>query len=191
MVHRRREALAASMANITVARKSGFIRRSGVMRRESLWLGITETANTITTASTAVLFAGFGATLLGLRPFTIVRTRIHYSCSSDQSAQAEVWGCAFGGAVVSDQASAIGVTAVPTPATDSNSDLWFFYATLTGRVGFASAVGFSDSFNAIDIDSKAMRKVEDGEDVAMSLETLSISNGVVAIKQGRMLLKLH
>ena len=44
---------------------------------------------------------------------------------SDQSAATELFIGNLGLAVVSDQATAVGVTAVPTPATDRGSDLWF------------------------------------------------------------------
>ena len=41
------------------------------------------------------------------------------------------------------------------------------------------------------IDSKAMRKVEDGEDLVVVVETNSVSNGAVAVSSYRQLIKLH
>ncbi len=61
------------MARIFTNRKSGFIQRSGKMRRETAWVGVTQTSTNITTAQTAVLFGGFSAGVLALRPFTIVK----------------------------------------------------------------------------------------------------------------------
>ncbi len=180
------------MANISVSRKSGFIRRQGVMRRESLWFGIAETTNTITAGNNAILFAGLGAAELALRPFTVVRTRGEFLVVSDQKAAGiENVGAGLGVAVVSDQALAIGVTAVPTPMTDRGSDLWFLFIEImsvinTGATAVETHQAFSRSF-----DSKAMRKVEEGQDLAFSIETSAISSGAIIQKAGRMLVKLH
>jgi len=175
-----------------MARKSGFVRRHGVMRRESLWIFIAPTNTVLAAASTAVLFSGFNAAALALRPFTIVRTRGILGSTSDQTAATEFYHWAFGIAVVSDQALAIGVTAVPTPMTDRASDLWFVYEEQMGELLFKDATGIQQ--NAIaqqSFDSKAMRKVEEGQDIAISVETAATSNGALVKKAGRMLLKLH
>jgi len=172
-------------------RKSGFTRRGGRMVRESLWVAILPTVSALGSASTAALFTGFSAAILALRPFTIVRTRGYIHLQSDQEAADETYFATLGAAVVSDQALAIGVTAVPTPQTDADSDLWFLYESLAGTVRFTSASGVFDAGHGRVFDSKSMRKVEDGEDVAMSVETAAISAGAVFLKGGRMLIKLH
>jgi len=41
------------------------------------------------------------------------------------------------------------------------------------------------------VDSKAMRKVEDGQDLIRVVETSSISLGVAIVYSGRALIKLH
>jgi len=180
------------MPNVHTRSKSGFITRSGVRRRETLWFGIQATANTIAGSNTAVLFAGLSATLLALRPFTVVRTRAILTCTSDQTANSENAQVGLGVCVVSDQALAIGVTAVPTPFTDVGSDLFFVYETLESRMLVSSAVGIMAPASVRkDIDSKAMRKVEEGQDIAFTLETSVVSEGVSAMKAGRMLIKLH
>ncbi len=114
------------MANIRSNRKSGFILRSGVMRRETLWLSVDAT-RTIVTAVGGTLVTSYGAGALALRPFTIVRTRLLIFVQSDQAAAVEATFGAYGQAVVSDQVSAIGITAVPTPVTDLASDLWYVH----------------------------------------------------------------
>jgi len=129
---------------------------------------------------------------LALRPFTVVRTRGVFSHASDQVAAVERQVTSLGMAVVSDQAVAIGVTAVPTPEADRESDLFFVYETLQSRFVFVTAAGFdAQSMTSLYYDSKAMRKVEDGQDIVVVLETASISNGVDAVISGRMLIKLH
>ncbi len=92
---------------------------------------------------------------------------------------------------MSDQALAIGVTAVPTPFTDQGSDLFFLYDTITGQVSVTTDVGVLELGQNKDIDSRAMRKVEEGQDVAITIENSAIANGVNLTKAGRMLLKLH
>jgi len=179
------------MANIRTVRRSGRVFRGGRMRRETLWTGITETETAMAAASTAVLFTGFGASTLALRPFTIVRVRGWWHLRSDQLAGTESYMAGIGMAVVSDQALAIGVTAVPTPFTDKASDLWFLHDIMSGQFAVSSAIGILEVGRGKELESRAMRKVEEGQDVALSIETASTSNGAVIAKAGRILIKLH
>ncbi len=160
------------------------------MVRETLWISIA-TSFTGLAAGGATLFSGFTATQLALRPFTIVRTRGMLQVMSDQFGASETYGASFGICVVSDQAAAIGVTAVPTPVTDRASDLWFVYETILGRLIFASSTGLHEFGHLRSWDSKAMRKVEEGQDVAIVVEAETTSQGVDIHKSGRMLIKLH
>ncbi len=139
-----------------------------------------------------VLFSGLGAAVLALRPFTIVRVRGYWHISSDQEIADEVQHVGLGVAVVSDEALAAGVGSVPTPFSELDSDLFFVHEILMTEFLLGSAVGFSGDFGVgAQFGSKAMRKVEDGQDVAFSIEPASTSNGVFVSKAGRMLLKLH
>ena len=176
------------MANIISNRKSGFITRSGVKRRETVWFGATVLANTLA-SGTPVFVAALNAAGLALRPFTIVRSRGWSYVVTDQEAADEVQSAAVGLAVVSDQASAIGVTALPTPVTDSASDLWFVYDWNASDFRFGDATGFGKVGNFREIDSKAMRKVEDGQDVVQVVE--NTGTGADFRIFVRMLVKLH
>ncbi len=118
------------MANIHRSRKSGFTLRSGVMRRDTLWSGINSSRTTLGVASTAALINSAGAGLLALRPFTIVRSRLNWHVASDQEVASEVYGASLAAAVVTDQASAIGITAVLTPETDQGSDSFFVFDSI-------------------------------------------------------------
>ena len=62
---------------------------------------------------------------------------------SDQTTASEGFHAGMGFSVVSDQAFAIGVTAVPTPMSDIDSDLFFVYETLIGRIEVGTNVGSS------------------------------------------------
>jgi len=178
------------MTNIHTRSRSGFIRRGGVRRRETLWLSEPIVEATLAGSPTAVAVSSLSAAGLALRPFTIVRSHIRFMVFSDQSIAAEAYGAALGYAVVSDQATAIGVTALPTPITDASSDLWFLYQLLFSRFLFKDATGVLDpSGVTMDIDSRAMRKVEEGQDFVGTVE--NTINGCQTITGGRFLLKLH
>ncbi len=180
------------MARVITNRKSGFIQRSGVMRRESLWVAISG-SSTALAPLTPVLLGGYSAAVLALRPFTVVRTRGVMSVLSDQSSATESFHSAMGMAIVSSEALAVGVTAVPTPISSQDSDLFFLYESLLGRLQNASNVGFQGAGGVWKtFDSKAMRKVEDGQDIAVSLEgDTSPFLGSILLKTGRQLIKLH
>ena len=112
----------------------------------------------------------------------------------DQTGATESYGASFGEAVVSDQAVAIGITAVPTPTTDSSSDLWYLYEFLIGRFAFGTGVAFSDVGDERILDSKAMRKVEDGQDLVSVVEGPGAglaSTGSIISGFNRTLIKLH
>ncbi len=165
--------------------------RQGRQRRETLWVGGTTVRTTIATASTAVIQTSLNAAALALRPFTIIRVRGVMRLETDQLANSEFQDAKWGMAVVSDQAVLIGVTAVPTPDTDNTSDLWFAYEAMLNDFKVSSAIGLLVVGSERIIDSKAMRKVEDGQDLVSVIETGPASNGVVVTTFNRVLIKLH
>ncbi len=165
----------------------GPIRVGRGSRRETRWLDLKPVSATMVSEGGTILFS-LTTIELALRPFTIVRTHVAYHVHSDQAAAFESQVGAVGFAVVSDQAVAVGITAVPTPITDLESDLWFVHeiymqssaSVVEGQVGFRYT-----------IDSKAMRKVEDGQDVVVLAELDNQGSGQDIILGGRMLIKLH
>ena len=174
-----------------MARKSGFVRREGRMRRETLWVPIPPVSTNITGSGTSLIYTASAAEQ-ALRPYTIVRTHLFLEFESDQLAATEDWWAAIGFAVVSDQASAIGVTAVPTPITDLGSDAWYLHQFGKGAILFGDLTGFQASTGKqVQVDSKAMRKVEDGFDNIVTIESFTGFSGVAVATAGRQLLKLH
>ena len=168
------------------------IMRGGHQVRETRWLNINPVEITRAAASSATLAFVFTAAELALRPFTIIRTRGVFGVRTDQLVATEAYSGSLGMAVVSEQATGIGVTAVPTPETDRDSDLFFVYESLAGEFLFADATSFQSAAGRWStFDSKAMRKVPDGSDVAVTIETSSISSGAIFHISGRMLIKLH
>ncbi len=157
-------------------------------KRQSDWFGIAFADTTLTTIGGTIV-ASLNATALAMRPFTIVRTHLEVMVMSDQSGAVERQAGAIGVAVVSDQASAIGVTAVPTPVTDLASDLWYLHQVL-----FATESSLTDRAtpgNFYSIDSKAMRKVNADEDVVFVEEFSSVGSGIRIFMGGRFLVKTH
>ncbi len=164
------------MANLSIRRKSGFIQRSGAMRRETLWFGGAET-NTAVAGATAILLTSLNAAALALRPFTMVRTRGMIHVRSDQAIATESMALQYGHAVISDEAAAIGVTAIPTPSTNNDSDLWYVFETVLGSY-FDNVDGSIQNFNTQSIESKAMRKVEGGQTIVSVVESSPASSVV-------------
>jgi len=159
-------------------------------RRQSLWVDIPAVTATLAAAGGTITHAA-NAALLALRPFTIVRHHMFWALSSDQAAASETYGAALGVAVVSDEAVAVGVAAVPTPVTESASDLWLLHQNMIGRLHIGG--GASGALVTGTIDSKAMRKVEEGQtciNVAESMIAL-IGAGSFLSFAGRFLIKLH
>jgi len=137
----------------------------------------------------SILSGSLNAAALALRPFTVVRTHLELMLRSDQAAALERQLVGIGMAIVSDQAVAIGVTAVPTPITDLGSDLWFVHQLM-----YCDESGLTDRSKdacQMSVDSKAMRRVEEGQDLIITVEASSISDGAILTSGGRILLKLH
>jgi len=174
------------------------ISRGGVIRsgprRATKWIASADIdAEASLAASASVLTQTLSAaSLVNTLPATIVRTRGILWVSSDQEAQDEEPFGALGFAVVSEQARATGITAVPTPITDEGSDLWFVHQYWQADMSFISASGYTtNGFKAYEFDSKAMRKVQDGDSVAVVMENANASFGCTFILKFRMLFKLH
>ncbi len=160
-------------------------------RRETLWFSSAdETNHTPLAAGGVALISSLNAGALALRPFTVIRTVGLIYVASDQTAAFEVPFGGLGLAVVSDQAAAIGVTAVPTPITDESSDLWFLYQFWVAS-GAGQAASQSNGARVFAFDSRAMRKVPDGADVVTVIENGSAFDGAEFVVKLRMLIKLH
>ncbi len=161
-------------------------------KRKSLWLP-QETLATNVSAAGGTIVSSLNAAALALRPFTIVRVHGWFFVASDQAAASESYCAEYGMAVVSDQAVAIGVTAVPTPVTDAGSSLFFVHGRRSGRVVFTtSGNGFRDHGSGHEWQSKAMRKVELGQDIVTVVELAATDfQGTITHLGFRMLIKTN
>ncbi len=158
-------------------------------RRETSWFDIPPTSVGIG-ATSVNLALSLTALELAKRPFTVVRTHLQIHLNTDQLIASELQFGAVGMCVVSDQAVAIGVTAVPTPITDLQSDLWFLHQILINEFTLGTAVGFDARAGyQYTIDSKAMRKVNDDQDVILVLEGSNVGSGMGMDLAGRLMIK--
>ncbi len=160
-------------------------------KRLTEWVRTDASAGGTDYASLAGGAAIIDQTLPGVESETIIRCRGSLNVVSDQAAATEVAFGAYGLCVVSNQAAAIGVTAIPTPYTDADSDLWFVHGYWYAPVRFNSAVGFQNISQTERFDSKAMRRISADETMVMVVENGHATDGVrfslnvaILIKQG-------
>ncbi len=159
--------------------------------RETLWLQINPVITTMTTTG-GTLIASLNAAALALRPFTVVRSHIELWLQSDQDTASENQIAGYGLAVVSEEAAAAGVTAIPTPILEMGSDLWFLHKLMMlGLVAGATNVETAIRGKGWAVDSKAMRRVNGNQDVVFVGERAGAGSGVDLFDGGRILIKLH
>ena len=145
-----------------------------------------------TLSAGTTLLATLNAAALALRPFTIVRTRMAICYTSDQAVASESSQGIFSMQVVTQAAASAGVASVPTPLNETNAD-YFVYQAIGFDFSLATAVGFTreqggNVFTAVD--SKAMRKVGNDDDVAWVVQQRSAIGAIIGL-EGRFLVKLH
>ena len=169
------------------ARRSFSGRRSPGRLTEWIALQFASDATALAANST-VLFASLNAAALAKRPFTIVRVVGSMFVQSDQNAAIENPFGAFGLAVVSAEASAVGVTAVPDPVTTPESDLWMGYQSFAAEGSASTNVGRPANFQTFDF--RAMRKVDGNSDFVTVVANSSAADGLLFILNYRFLVKL-
>ena len=176
-----------------MARRFSALRRQHMSSgRKTFWIGGTIVQTTLVSANSAAIITSLNAAALGLLPFTVIRSRGWWGMNTDQVSTDEDQHAIVGNIVVSDEAVAVGITAVPTPVSESGSN-WFMLDGAAQRFEFGSAIGLLP--NSIPeryvFDSKAMRKVEEGQDVITVIEAGPSSSGLTLVLFQRMLVKLH
>ena len=164
-----------------MARK--FAGRSHVVRskRQVTWIGTADQGYVAVASTAKVLLSSFDPFAVGIIKPTIVRTRGMYSIKPDVfTANLDIVG-AWGVAIVSDDAFAVGITAIPGPFSDSNWDGWMaheFFAVHLEDLGTAVETVFPADVR-FNVDSKGMRKVSDNETVVHVAES-EIGNFLIA-----------
>ncbi len=182
------------MARSFRSNQSSFRGSRGV-RRETQWRGtvVSAVGPQIVAVSSKLLLGNItAAQFAGEVPLTLVRTRGVFGFHSDQISASEDQVGAFGIAIVEEQARAAGVASLPGPQTNSAWDGWLYWHAIQDRLAVATAVGVADHFQTvIEIDSKAMRKINDNEALVLIAENASASHVFSVSINVRTLYKMH
>ena len=173
-------------------RRSNFQRSSGGSRarRPTDWtFGPGGTAKTSLSASSSVILGA------GISPdadaFTVVRLRGRLELTMlTSSAPGAGFHGAFGIGVVAAPAFIAGITALPTPITELDWDGWMYHQVI-GVTGQAAASPFGEtSAISMEVDSKAMRKMDIQMIIFAAIEVVEIGAATADVFfNSRMLVK--
>ena len=167
------------------ARRAPFV--SAGKRRQTEWFGSADvTDRSIVAADGIVLLQLLFATSLAKRPFTVIRVVGTLWTLSDQTASFETPFGGLGMAVVNDKAIAVGITAIPDPVAQEGSDLWFMYKFWAATVDASG----ERRLQVQEFDSRAMRKVDEGSDIAIMIGNGNNADAAAFVLKFRMLVKL-
>ena len=155
-----------------------------MVRRATRQIGRTKRLTAWDSTAPETAYIGLGAATVALDsafttlgPVTIVRVRGQLSVETDQVAGVERPFGAVGFCIVSDEAFAIGVTAMPKPYIDAESDLWVMHEFWAAPMNFGTAVGFAKVDFNLRIDSKGMRKFSEDQTLVLMMENAHSAAG--------------
>ena len=136
-----------------MARPRSFVRGK---RRTPTWIGPADQSFISVATGAKVLISSISFA----EPTTVARTRGEVSLHPEVvGADLSIDG-AFGECVVSSDALAVGITAIPGPFSDPGWDGWLQWQSFAKRFEFGTAVGINfDAAWSYQVDSKAMRKI--------------------------------
>ena len=172
-----------------MARRRQFV-TSGARRRTGWDIGPgSSTLQTVTASGSIIVGLGSETVLDGI---TIVRIRGLLRLVLLAGGAAEGFIGAFGICIVSSDAFAVGITAIPSPVddTDWNGWMWHQYFSLTLSAAF-QATGAGPHSVDLPIDSKAMRKTGVNNVITLIGEFTEIGTSSMTISaDSRVLAKL-
>jgi len=166
--------------------------RTSASRRATSWEGSPEGASGTLSASSSFVFGtAQQAAIAGL---TIVRWRGSFTAGLiTASAAGHGFDCALGLGIVSENASGIGITAIPTPIADQAWDGWLFHKTFQLFTAFGTTMDPAGIMMNVrfDLDSKAMRKFKQTDVLVGVLEVVETGTATMrSFLAGRTLVKL-
>ena len=170
-----------------IRRSAGFGRRSPGRLTEWGAEAFT-TGEEVLAASSFSILSSLAAAGLAKRPFTITRTIGLLAIRSDQAAALEMPFGALGAMVVSEKAANTGATAIPDPVTEASSDEWYMYLEWAAGGEASTNAGFPLAL--YHFDSRAQRKVQDGEDFVFVIANANANDGAQFFFNARTLIKL-
>ena len=168
------------------------VRRGGGPRRATEWIAAQGTISDVAESTARVRLQFTQAQLVDLVPFTITRTIATWFVAFDADfITNQTFFAALGGMVVREPARAAGIASLPSPLAEMSDDGWFLHnvqmgfleETLTSNAALVTGLTHL-------IDNRAQRKVEDGDAIVFTEETLS-GDGIQTGLALRILCKLH
>ncbi len=147
-------------------------------RSKKAWFGSSDVGNAIAGGGTKVLLGSISLSNTNIDE-TLLRTVGMISVRTDQIVASEVQQGAFGMIVVTDLAVAAGAASIPGPLTDIGDDGWFVHVPFLNRFEFVTGAGF-DANTAVnkEFDFKSKRRLEEGQSMAIMVETTAGSGGI-------------
>ena len=155
-------------------RRGSFHRASGSKRPVSWGNGPGGTALQLINSSVSILLNA-GVQITTPAEMTLMRLRGRMSVHLlTATSVGDGFQGAFGIGKVQAAAFDAGVASVPTPITEAAADIWIYH-TFFGVHANATSAPFGDlSTFEIEVDSKAMRKWDDGEVIFAAIEVVEI-----------------
>ncbi len=151
------------------------------------WTGLSASAYTLVNASSKVLLGSFSLSNPGIDE-TLLRVRGMFSVKSDQVATSEDQLGSIGMILVTDTALGVGITAIPGPSADDDDDGWFIHSYFAQHFHLLTAAGFvNDLAKSYPFESKAKRKVHDGNSIAIVAENTHATHALSIAVQFRVL----
>ncbi len=146
--------------------------RVGGKRRQTTWIGPADQNTVNVSSGGSAIIASFDPAANFLEAPTIVRSR-GQALVKLQAYSADLdFGGALGICVVTDEAFAAGAASIPRPFDDSDWGGWLVWRLFANRFELLDATGsLFPAGLALEIDSKAMRKVGQGETIVMMCES--------------------
>ena len=171
-----------------MARRRGGVPFRGSQKRLTEWSSLADQSYVDVGSGASVLLSSVSFE----DPGTIVRSRGIFSIRAQSPITGDLdIGGAFGVGLVSAEALAIGITALPKPHADADWGGWMVWRPFQYFIEFGDGTGvnmFSNDW-MLEIDSKAMRKVEPNSAMVFVVES---QVGVFSVAEKvRLLLKLH
>jgi len=166
--------------------------RTRSLRRKTAWDNGPggSTVTQFSASSTSILGAGGAAVVEGL---TIVRIRgnLEAYMRSTVAATDDGWHCALGIAVVTNEAFAIGATAIPSPIADLGFDGWMYHRIFDLHAGGTTIENQYGTHLRFEVDTKAMRKFDVGLTVVAVCEVVEAGTAALSVFfDSRVLVKL-
>ena len=165
-------------------------RRTSGSSRQTTWsLGPSGETGVISTSVSALFSVGAQALEDGL---TIVRTHGEVLASLlTGTGTGDGYECAVGICIVSENAAAVGITAVPMSMMDIGWDGWFAHKQFLVKTPVANELLNDSTMFRWDIDSKAMRKIRETDVVLGVVEVAKLGTATLQLTlRSRLLAKL-